>query len=626
LLLWIAAYQYKQDYVVRIADRAFHPYISNFNDIETTSSEPPLTYRWSTGHSQIFLPGIGNEPVLLSITTIGSRPAGPPPEITLGARGQTFKLQTESGEKTDTLLVPRGDAWDGDFALQVDVPSFTPPGDPRELGVIIREVDVKPADYSLRPVVVPSKSTLGTLLVGMLGAYFLCLITTRSRATAFLVLSSAIAVSALGIVLARPETAYLAGQLPMLFGWGLLLAILGRALLDVVLSPDDKWSSFVVGAGSTAFAVAFMVRFGGLTYAQFLTSDLLLHVHNTESVLRGEWLFTEAVPDGTQVPYPPAQYVLVGALSWLVGGSEEMLGLLLKWTASLLDAICCLGLAWAGTRLHRGAWGGMAALAYAASPAAFDLFSAGNYTNIFAQSVLNFTLLGALVFLGRPSAGNNWFMPTWLAAGFFLTMLGHYGMMLGTLPIVAFFAIWTFTSYLRRTPARRAIVLLGAWLVAMAASVGFYYWHFAGEISTQFGRVLGKLSGQPTTPPAEGGTSFARGLARLPAKVYDLVGGLAVISGAAGVVGLSRTSSAARALLWCWLLAALIFALLDQVVGDSVRWYYMAAAPVSLLAGRFLTALVVRVGVARTLAWIVLGAMALNMLVFWTGLIFLRYH
>jgi hypothetical protein len=118
LVLWVIAYQYKLDYVVQVADLASHPYIFNFNDNETTTAEPPLVYRWSKGHSQIFLPGIGNEPVLLSITTIGSRPLGPPPEVTMRVRGQTFKIQTEAGQRTHSNQVERGDTREADLALE----------------------------------------------------------------------------------------------------------------------------------------------------------------------------------------------------------------------------------------------------------------------------------------------------------------------------------------------------------------------------------------------------------------------------------------------------------------------------------------------------------------------------
>jgi hypothetical protein len=629
LAVWVVAYQVKRDYVVQIADLAYHPYISNFNDIEKTSTDPPLVYRWSKGNPRIFLPGIGNEPVQLSITTIGSRPSGPPPEITLSVRGQTFKVQTEDAEHTDTLLVERGDAWNGDFFLDVSVPSFSPPGDPRELGVIIKEVMIRPATYDLRPIVVPSVGTLGFFLVGITATYLVGLITTRGRWIAMPAVFSGIVLIAVGIVAVRPEMGFLAGQLPSLTAWALLFGAVGRALLDALVWPGGRWSGFVAAAGSAAFAIAFTIRFGGLTYAQFLTSDLVFHVHNTESVLRGDWLFTAGLPDGTQVPYPPAHYALVSVLSWLLGGSEEMLGLLLKWSSSLLDAACCLGLAWAGWRLVPGALGGTAALVYACSPAAFDLFSAGNYTNIFAQSVLNLTLLGALVFLNHWHRGKELVPSLFLTTGFCLTMLGHYGMMLGALAILGFYAVWIIMSKARKRPTGGAIWLLGSGGAALIASFALYYWHFANEMMGQWTAVFDKLLGRsPNNKSAvpQGSPDFAEGLRKLPGKVYDLVGGYLVISGVFGAALLSRLNPAARALIGSWLLATVLFAFLDQVVGDSVRWYYLGAAAVSLLAGRFLGLLLTRGSRAKVFCGLVLGVMALNMLLFWTGLIFSRYH
>jgi hypothetical protein len=648
LLLWILAYQSKPTYTVQIADLAYHPYISNFNDIETAQTGSHLKYRWSKANPEIFLPGIGNQPVQLSITTTGSRPGGPPPEITLTVRGQTFKLQTQPEEHTDTFLVERGNMWDGDFVLKMSVPTFTPPGDPRQLGVIIREVDVRPAGSGLRPVVVPPIATLGQLLVGVIAMYIIGLVTTRRASVALILLAGSILVATVLVVVARPDLGFLAGQLPSLCAWGLLFGLLGRAVLDLLIGTESGekalGTGFVAAAGSAAFVLAFMVRFGGLTYAQFLTSDLFLHIHNTEAVMRGDWLFSEPVPDGTLVPYPPAHYVLVAGLSLLVGNSEETLGLLLKWTASVLDAATCLVLAWAGWRLIPGALGGFAALAYVFSPAAFDLFSAGNYTNIFAQSVLNLTLLGGLVFLngrrtkgpepakeGRKPNGALVVRPSslvFLTAGFGLTMLGHYGMMLGTLGILAIFGVWVVYSALRRQPTGRAKWLLATAVTALAGSFVIYYWHFVDEMRNQWAGVFGKLAGNR---PSQSGTGaaqigFFQSLPRLPGKVLDLMGGLLVITAAFGAGLAWHISAPARALLASWLLATVVFALLDQVVGDSVRWYYLGAAPVGLLAGRFMGSLSGRGSRSRMLVTLVLGAMALYMLVFWVNLIYTRYH
>jgi hypothetical protein len=663
VLLWALAYQSKPTYVVQIADLAYHPYISNFNDIETATDASHFKYRWSKADPEVFLPGIGNQPVQLSITTIGSRPGGPPPEITLTVRGQTFKLQTQPQEHTDTFTVERGDMWDGDFDLKMSVPPFSPQGDPRQLGVIIKHVEVKPADSALLPVVVPPPGTVGQLLVGMIGIYLIGLVTTRRTPFALILLAASGLLATALILSARTDLAFLAGQLPSLCAWGVLFALLGRAVLDQLMSSEYRVPSaesgvkalgtrylvlgthFVAAAGSASFVLAFMVRFGGLTSAQFLTSDLFLHIHNTEAVMRGTWLFSEPVPDGTLVPYPPAHYALVAALSGLMGSSEETLGLLLKWTASVLDASTCLALAWAGWRLIPGALGGFAALAYAFSPAAFDLFSAGNYTNIFAQSVLNLTLLGGLVFLddrrwaigpepakdGRKRDGtvvHRLSSIVLLTAGFALTMLGHYGMMLGTLGILAFFVVWTLYSALRGRPTGRAKWLLASAGAALAGSFAIYYWHFLGEIWNQWTGVLAKLTGNSTSQrgPAAAQTGVLQSLPKLPGKVFDLMGGLLVIVGAFGAGLAWHISAPARALLASWVLAAIVFALLDQVVGDSVRWYYLGAAPLGLLAGRFMGSLSGRHSWARALVILVLCAMALYMLDFWVNLIYTRYH
>jgi hypothetical protein len=280
-----------------------------------------------------------------------------------------------------------------------------------------------------------------------------------------------------------------------------------------------------------------------------------------------------------------------------------------------------------GWRFVPGALGGLAALAYAFSPAAFDLFSAGNYTNIFAQGALNLTLAGGLVFLstGRASAGR--FAPALLAAGFCLTMLGHYGMMLGTLAILGCFTVWTAVKIIRREPVGQAKWLLVAGAAALVGSVALYYWHFAAEMWNQWSGVLGKLAGnKPSQSAATGGTGFLQSLLKLPGKALELMGGLMLVAGAFGAGLLSRIASPARALLACWLVATLVFALLDQVVGDSVRWYYLGAAPVALAAARFMALLRAHGSWAQKLTLLVLSAMALYMLVFWVGLIYTRYH
>lgn len=641
LVVWVAAYQNKRDYNLEVADLASNPYLSGFNDIEKSASDPPFLYRWSTGSPDVRFPGIGNQPVQVTISTIGSRPVGQPPLITFTARGQQFQLQTHAEAHSDTFFVDRGSSpFDGDIDLKFSVPSFTPAGDPRELGVIIKRVVVQPADYGLRPPVFPPLGTLASLLAGLVGIYILFILLSLRRRWALGAVWMSALLAALGILFVRPDLALFATELPLLLAWTIGLGIVAQLIMSL-LAKKSSTAFFPAPLAIVllAFAFSFAVRYGGLIYPQFRTSDLLLHVHNVQEVLSGNLVFTEPLPDGRPVPYPPAYYLLVGAVSLFIGNSDEGLGLALKWTASVLDAATCLALFWAGSRIWRGqargvGVGAFASLVYLALPGAFDLFSAGNFTNLFGQSVLNITLLGGLVYLsGKGRSGL--LAPVLLVLGFGLTMLGHYGMMLGTLGILGIFALWTLISTLRKTDRPeilgRAWTLLASAGVALIGSFALYYWRFLQDIAGQIGDLFDKLGSGPSNPVLAGVTEaakpgFGQSLLKLPVKVGQLVSWPATITAVAGTALFSRASSAVRALLFSWLAAGLVFALLDQVVGDSVRWYCLAAAPVALVAGRFLSLLSARSAPARLLTTLLVAAMLLQMLTFWLGLIYTRYH
>lgn len=627
LILWTAVYQHKRDYTVAVADWAYHPYIGGFNSIETSTTNPPFRYRWSGPTPAVYFPGIGNQPVEVSITTRGGRPGGDPPEVRWSARGQSFSLRTEVGERTDTFFLDRGpDPLEDDLRLQFEVPTFTPQGDQRELGVIIDRVTVRPADYGLRPPVIPPLATLSGLLAGLVGAYLLLIVCGIGRSTAVASAWVLGLLGAAGILLVRTDTALLAAGLPSLIAWTLAIALPAR-LASTLLDANKRLSPAVY----LAFALAFLLRFGGLTFPQFLTSDIILHVNNVQDVMQGNWVFTEPLPDGRLQPYPPAYYLGIAALSPITGTSNDGLSSLFKWTASLLDALSCLALGWVAIRLWPGQGrliGTLAAVAYLASPGVFDLFSAGNYTNLFAQSVLNLTLLIAAVYVSRTGRG-RWMLAA-VALGFFLTMMGHYGTMLAAGTIVGLFVVWLVAARIRGAdvPARSAWAFVGAAAAALAISILLYYWRFTDVVWTQFADLLRKLGGGGEAPPAGAAVQprLVDGLLKLPEKAVELLGAVLVVSSVAGSALLSRSQRAVRALLFAWLAAVVLFALLDRVVGDSIRWYYLGAVPLALLAGRFLAALYVRGKWSLLLATLAILAALFHMLVFWIQLIYTRYH
>src|SRR5439155_392978 len=114
-----------------------------------------------------------------------------------------------------------------------------------------------------------------------------------------------------------------------------------------------------------------------------------------------------------------------------------------------------------------------------------------------------------------------------IALGFALTMLGHYGMMLATLAIMATFAVWATIETVRGRRTREGWMLLG--LFAGAGAVGFalYYRFFVAEMWNQLSSVFRRLFGerastvtlapasQPEPPPSP---------ETLPARVVRKVG------------------------------------------------------------------------------------------------------
>lgn len=628
LVMWSLAYQYKTPYVIDVGGLTDDAYLFDFHSKERN---PDLNYRWSRGVSRLLLPSIGNQPMVISITTIGFRPEGDSPTLALEARGETVSVATQGQPHTDNILVERGDPWDGDLRLVLSSPTFPPPGDVRELGVIVDRVVVEPADYGLRPVVLPPMGALGALLLAVAAFYVMLSITIRRLSLVWMLAAGLSFVFATLILFARPELGLLVGNLPSLCGWTLLLALVGRIALDMLVSRRRSEAGFVIGAGSAAFVLAFVLRFGGLTYPQFLTSDIGLHIHNLQDVLAGNWLFTEPLPDGTPQPYPPALYVILAPFTTLFGSSYEAIGLLLKWSASLLDAAVCLWLAWAGSRLWLGRAGGLSALAYAVSPAPFELFSAGNYTNLFAQGVLHITLLSALVFLAGEGRQGTVLWGVMLSVGFALTMLGHYGMMLAALFTIFLFGLGVAWSTLRGARPSRPLALIAACGAALAGASVLYYWHFAGEIANQMGGVFGRLLGGRSAAPVQQVAveqpvreAFYLKLTRL---THTLIGILTVLASLFGMMVAGRLNRPTHALLGAWLAASAIFLALDQALGDAIRWYYFAAGALTLLAGRFLGLLMSRGRTARLLGWLSWAIMLLHVLYIWVGeLIFKRYH
>ena len=162
---------------------------------------------------------------------------------------------------------------------------------------------------------------------------------------------------------------------------------LPRLLLSLLLVPLLAGLAAVLGSAvptgevralSSLVMLAWVIRLGGLLHPQSYTSDLGLHMHNLENLIRGEVIFTEDLParaGGGPAPYPPAQYVMLAPWS-LLANSEQTT----RIGNTLADSLVIVAL-WLLLRT-------------AGAPAMVACFTAGLY--LFATPLLNALSIGEM--------------------------------------------------------------------------------------------------------------------------------------------------------------------------------------------------------------------------------------
>ncbi len=469
------------------------------------------------------------------------------------------------------------------------------------------------------------------------------------------------------------------------------LPIGGRGVGTPSPSLPQRGRGQAIAAG--IFALAFALRLGGMTHPQFITSDLIFHAHHIDDMLgffsgqRQNFFFDGQLPNGTHVPYPSAYYLLLAPLEWLFGGTTEAGMLLLRFCSALLDASVTLLLYRFTLRFGSAAALG-AAFLYAVGPASFQLFSAGNHSNIFAQTMFIAALVCAAEALHgptpspsqgegssqspsrgegssqRPSRGEGSSQSPSQGEGSsqspsrqkgqlvrtyglyvlfsVLTMLGHYGMFIAAVGItLTIGAVWLI--FAPRDLRGRIWPLLGAFAVALLISYLLYYVHFNAQIGGQISGLLHGSGGRGNgyAPLALLGDILKwQGWILLP---LALVGIVLLLTGRYSTAG-TRTQPPPvgeeliiRTLVLAgWLLACIPLAATALFDRDTIRYNYLALPALCICGGlamQWLAALPVttRLGGRQLRAGValigVVGVVAIvNIALIWGDLVFYHYH
>jgi len=371
------------------------PYVVRMNDPERADFGQ---YRWTSGDSQIRLPGQGRGAYRLGLQMAGS--ANPRPSVEVLVNGialQRFDLVAGLAEYT--VDIPASATASGDLLITLRSQAFQPSGDARQLGVVLSRITVTPTgDTGIQ--LPPERTTL--ILWGLaLLAYLFAWIAGFGPRDAGLV-GGLVALGWAGLLLVnRPWLAIWVAT-----GGLVRAALVGLVLLIVLrlaLSPLSRLAGLRIGPGELRWplllaALLFVAHFGGDLHPHTRVVDLNFHANRYNDVNRNGQLLlmVESREWGTRTTvYPPTAYLFMRPFSLLM---PDVITTILFFIALAEATRLCLVYLVARKATGLPLAGRFAAIIFGIVPMAYLPFSWGIATNMFGEWCL--TAIFALLALG----------------------------------------------------------------------------------------------------------------------------------------------------------------------------------------------------------------------------------
>jgi hypothetical protein len=422
----LAAYQVKLRYNIPLGTTTDAVLLQGFSGAEGAGGDSDSSYRWSGADATITFQDVGQQDYDVAIQFNGWRPPGQSrPLLTVSAGGRDLLKAGPPPQIIEyTFRVPRELVTNGTLALHLTVNPFSPPGDPRQLGIWTQRVRVTPAPDAGPFLIPPLEPFVGVLgAVALLGLGLMLLgwgagMVFAGSGLAGLLATWLIAADRLWLTTGQwylrwPQAIFAGLVFILLVGWlgGLALRLGGV-----------RWSALERRLLLTVMLAAFLVRLGGQLHPQIHVVDLDYHVHRLQFVESGQLLFTSfAVQSGGRYSfYLPTAYLFITPLKWVLG-DETLSVMLFTIGISTLGSLLLFYIA--KRILGDGRAGVLAGTLYVVMPMSVIIFSWGITTNIFAEF---FTLLVLALLVGtygrlRPSHIAFWIF----AAALFVGLLGH---------------------------------------------------------------------------------------------------------------------------------------------------------------------------------------------------------
>lgn len=617
LLVW----QVRLPFQLDIGSPNDDPYLVNWHASESTS-DAAFTYRWSRGQSEVLVPAFGATRTTLTLRLRGAPYSqGTPPAATIDFGAGPRQVALAAEPRDYTFDVPASAFNDGGLRVTIASPTLRPTGDNRDLGVLLDRVSLHDAVAPLGLIVPPVRLLLTLLLLTTL-AYGVVTLVFREPGPAAIAGWATVAAVLTFAVRSRFDLGLF---VPALAGVAAGTAAGCTAALYLArwLHRRYRWSApeSAVRLVVLIASLQFLVLLLGMRHPQFRSSDLMLNVHRLEFVREGKWVFSLALPGPRAIlaPYPPAFYaVMMPFSSWIDAA------LLVEVTATLVT-VAGVPLTFVLARRLTGSDGPAlwAAGAFTLAPVTYEMASAGNFANLYAQGVANLYLVALILLVAR------WTRPlvaALLSALLAVALLGHFGVFLALLALgpLMLLAVWVGSPPGVRK--RRALALGGSYIAALALAWTLYYRFQAPLFADYLRLALASTSGggQDSAPRIP----FARRLLFEWRGALASWGSIGVGVGLAGSVLLARLDrSITRALASAWLGSTLLFAVVAVVVGLSVRYGLFVLPPFAAAAGLAFT----RVARARRIAGPVLASLLTGLWLwqtcaFWVARVLHEYH
>jgi hypothetical protein len=358
--------------------------------VQQVKIAPANTYRWTSGTSTIALPGLGRGDWMVTLTAALQHPDKQPLDALITANGTPIARLPDSGPRRISLLVPAELVPDGDLTLGISSNTYK---DPRELGVLLYQVNVAPAGPGA---LLPPLKQLGYALVIALCLYW-CLLRLLTRPAVAALLALALVLGgAWALAAARFPTAFMLPRLALLAIWSLaLLLLLERALPWAFAKAGAPLSGWLLRALLLTFFVGYWIKAGAMLYPYFVGVDMALQMSWARRIFSGEFaLFystnnpmnSATMPTaewGSRppvIPYSPWFHIFAGSFMLL----PMPMVLAGHMFSALVDSSRVFLIALLGRKVGLSERESLlASLLYAVTPATFLLHSWGNLPTTF---------------------------------------------------------------------------------------------------------------------------------------------------------------------------------------------------------------------------------------------------